>query len=164
MGCFQDVGQTHAGGAGDGAVAGKAERAAGVIDGEKHRRVRVDFLYVRIVATRALDVSVDEPHGARRVRRGRRIGGQLGNQVWSSMQRKDEADRMGRGEVGTIHIRGTHLAGHRNLAVSDGGAGRSRNRAVVATQAEGAVRAQRRRWVYLVNQSRTTVDGICLDA
>ena len=69
---------------GDRAVAGQAKRAAGVVDHQEIRIVRVGVLHVRIVAAGALHISVDQPHGARL------IGG--GGRDWRSRTRPDRGE------------------------------------------------------------------------
>ena len=52
--------QSHPRARGDRAVAGEAQRAAGVVDHQEIGVVGVDVLHVRIVAARALHIPVDE--------------------------------------------------------------------------------------------------------
>ena len=63
--------QPHPRSARDGTVAGKAKRALRIID-RQEIGTRIDVLHVRIVATTALHVAVDQRHRAGRILRGRR--------------------------------------------------------------------------------------------
>ena len=76
------------------AVAGRAERAAGVVDDQEITR-RVDVLDVRIVAARALHIAVDQRHGRiDRWNRGRCTRSMRDANCSQVPTGEDEADRM----------------------------------------------------------------------
>ena len=85
------AGQTHPRPGGDRTVAGRAERAVGVVHHQEIRSVWVDVLHVRIVAAPALDISVDQPHRPGWIGGRRRGGGQGLTKPWSYSHCQDTA-------------------------------------------------------------------------
>ncbi len=85
------VRKAHARGRRDRAMAGQAELAAGIVYHQKIRIIRIDILHVGIVATRALDVSIDELHGASGIGRGGRVCGQGRHQSQEPLSREEQS-------------------------------------------------------------------------